>query len=436
MAERTLDVFIERSLIGSVREANDIWAFQYHPTWLENPTRLAIAPGLPLQAEEIVDGGSRRPVQWFFDNLLPEEDLRAQLAQETKLEAADAFGLLQRYGAESAGALTLLPPGTEWPAHGRRPLSETEIRSRIRALPRATLEAKAPKKMSLAGAQHKLPIIVDDGIFEPVGSEPSTHILKPDHRPPDSYPSSAANEWYVMQLAKNLALPVPMVTHRYCPEGESKDGNEAVYIIERFDRRRTGEGTTRIHAIDACQLMNLDRSFKYSAMSAEILGQIADRTRSRAQARLRLFRWCLFNAMTGNADAHLKNLSFLVTPNGIELAPFYDLITTAVFEAERPGKWQSVRMPIQIGKARHYEELSRDDCLALAGELRIAKRAAVTLIDQAIRDMALESGRLLATFEAKPFPKSASAQHGGETRVLRQIRRVVIHDMLKRLNPS
>ena len=435
VADRILDVFIERSIVGALGERDGVWTFKYDAAWLESATCFPIAPGLPLQAVGIVDGGTHRPVQWFFDNLLPEEDLRERLAKETHIEAADAFGLLERYGAESAGALTLLAPGAARPDAGRRALSDSEIRSRIRALPRTSLEARAPKKMSLAGAQHKLPVILDDGLFEPVGSEPSTHILKPDHRQPDRYPSSAVNEWYVMHLAANLGLPVPVVIHRYCPDAESKQGNEALFIVERFDRRKTPQGTARIHAIDACQLMNVDRSFKYGLMSAETLRRIADTTRSRAATRLRLFRWCIFNAITGNADAHLKNLSFLVTRDGIELAPFYDLIATAIFESEKPGSWGTVKMPIEIGRARQYGKLSRDDCVTLASELRIAERAAVTMLDQMLRAMEAESDRLLAGFEEKPFPRSASAQRAGETRVLRQIRRVVIHDMLKRLAP-
>ncbi|SFG25413.1 HipA N-terminal domain-containing protein [Neptunomonas qingdaonensis] len=54
-----------------------------------------------------------RPVQWFFDNLLPEEGARELLASGAKIDKADAFGLLETFGAESAGAMTLLPPNEE-----------------------------------------------------------------------------------------------------------------------------------------------------------------------------------------------------------------------------------------------------------------------------------------------------------------------------------
>ena len=67
--------------------------------------------------------------------------------------------------------------------------------------------------MSLAGAQHKLAIVVKDGeLFEPAGATPSTHILKPNH-PDVEYCHSVLNEWFVMRLANRLGLDVPDVSY-------------------------------------------------------------------------------------------------------------------------------------------------------------------------------------------------------------------------------
>ena len=74
------------------------------------------------------------------------------------------------------------------------------------------LTKSAIKRMSLAGAQHKLAIVVKDGeLFEPAGATPSTHILKPNH-PDVEYCHSVLNEWFVMRLAKRLGLDVPDVS--------------------------------------------------------------------------------------------------------------------------------------------------------------------------------------------------------------------------------
>jgi len=138
-----------------------------------------------------LDGASQRPVQWYFDNLLPEEDQRVLLAGDAKLDAADAFGLLAWYGAESAGSVTLLPPdAAPQTAEPLRPLPDDALEARIRQLPKAPLTHAAIKRMSLAGAQHKLAVVLQDGaLFEPAGATPSTHILKPDH-PDEDYPQA------------------------------------------------------------------------------------------------------------------------------------------------------------------------------------------------------------------------------------------------------
>ncbi len=435
MDERRLLVYLEQDLIGELAEVNNLWCFTYDPEWVGKDDSFSIAPGLPLGSEAIVDGATKRPVQWFFDNLLPEEALRARFAREKRIAEADAFGLLEAYGAESAGSLTLLSPGTRLPPSGRRPLSEAELAQRVRDLPRESLEARAPKKMSLAGAQHKLPVIVEeDRYFEPEGAEPSTHILKPDHPDADTYPSSVANEWAVMQLAARLGLRVAATLHRYCPAGECAEGNVPIYLIERFDRVRDSGRVRRIHAIDACQLLNIDRTYKMNAMTIEALKDVAEATRSRGVSRLRLYEWALFNVLVGNRDAHLKNLSFFVGTRGIELAPHYDLLCTAVFDAgDRVHEWMDLEMSLALPGATRYAQVTRAAVLALADELGVGRPAAVRMLDRMLRDARPAMDALIAAFEQSPRPASAAASRGGALRVLRQIRHVVMEAMTRRL---
>lgn len=215
---RTLCAYIDQSFVGTLSENTGVWSFQYDEAWVTSGYELS--PGLPLQEEAHVDGGTTRPVQWFFDNLLPEEGARQQLLtfiKDGKTVAPDAWTLLAQFGAESAGALTLLPPGAALPDAGLNLLSNEELEARIQAMPRQPLTAKAPKKMSLAGAQQKLPIVVIEGaLYEPTGTRASTHILKPDVLS-EHYPSSAVNEWFSARLAQKMGLDVPPVELRYVP---------------------------------------------------------------------------------------------------------------------------------------------------------------------------------------------------------------------------
>jgi len=46
---------------------------------------------------------------------------------------------------------------------------------------------------------------------------------------------------------------------------------------------------------------------------------------------LSLLNWVIFNYLIGNSDAHGKNISLLLLPEGPMLAPFYDLLSTRIY---------------------------------------------------------------------------------------------------------
>ena len=108
MSKRTLQVLINGALVGTLVDENNLWGFQYNEAWLQSPSAFALSPALPLTAALQLDGGTTRPVQWFFDNLLPEEELRKVIGKEEAIKAADAFGLLERLGAGESEALKTL----------------------------------------------------------------------------------------------------------------------------------------------------------------------------------------------------------------------------------------------------------------------------------------------------------------------------------------
>jgi serine/threonine-protein kinase HipA len=155
MAARTLVAYANGRRVGIVSDDSGIWSFTYDKDWLAREDAFELSPAFPLAAGSFVDGSSQRPVQWFFDNLLPEEEMRIALAREARVEAGDAWGLLAYYGRESAGALTLLAEGEHEASGGLQPLSYANLEARIQAMPQHALTATAPKRMSAAGAQQK-----------------------------------------------------------------------------------------------------------------------------------------------------------------------------------------------------------------------------------------------------------------------------------------
>jgi serine/threonine-protein kinase HipA len=434
MSGRSLRASINQQEVGSLQEVAGLWSFQYTPDWLANPKGFALSPHIPLSAQPLLDGASQRPVQWYFDNLLPEEDQRVLLAKDARLDAADAFGLLAWYGAESAGSVTLLPPeAAPQTIELLRPLPDDALQARIRQLPKSPLTHAAIKRMSLAGAQHKLAVVLEDGaLFEPAGATPSTHILKPDH-PDADYPHSVINEWFVMRLARRLGLDVPEVHRRYVPS--------PVYLIDRFDRVAGAQGWQRRHAIDACQLLGLDRSFKYTQGSMDSLAALANACRSPAVARSRLFGWLVFNVLVGNSDAHLKNLSFLVSHEGVQLAPFYDLLSVATYDSpafDKSGWPAQTQLAWPILGVRHFSDIRRGLLLEAGVALNLVKGTAERLLENLRSRIVSEAEALYAEVEAENAriaharPELAATM-AGESRCVRAISHTVIKEMARQI---
>jgi serine/threonine-protein kinase HipA len=393
---RELKTYVDHQFVGTLREDNNLWVFEYDPAWSAHPQGFDLSPALPRDVAEHRDGGSVRPVQWYFDNLLPEEDLRRIVAKDAGIKSAeDAFALLEYLGAESAGSLTLLLPGVALPEQqALRPLSFEELNKRIEDLPRDSLQKEAPKRMSIAGAQHKLLVVFKEegekraDLYEPVGAVASTHILKPDHPRQETYPASTFLEWLTMQLARAANLSIPRVTLLNVPR--------PVYLIERFDRvtdagamkPETGDtppATRRLHAIDACQLLNKSRIFKHSGASVEALREVCEQMGDTLTAPLRLFRWLVFNLLVANDDCHLKNLSFLVGPEGISLAPHYDLLATAVYHtraiAGAEGRWPDVEMAVRLSdEIRNFKDVTPEAVMAAAATLGVPDSVALRAV--------------------------------------------------------
>lgn len=421
---RELVATINGRPVGRLLEQANLWSFEYADEWIESGFDLS--PHLRRAAGRIDDGASERPVQWFFDNLLPEEQARELLAKDAKLPGADAFALLAHYGRESAGAITLRAPGDAVGRSGFEPLTDADLSERIARLPQQGLAAGAPKEMSNAGAQHKLSVCLREGaLYLPMGETPSTHLLKPDHLDRDEYPHSVANEYFVMRLAARMGLPVPSVHIRFVPQ--------AVYLIDRFDRVTSGDEVTRLHIIDACQLLNIDRTFKYRQATADTLVKIIGYCTNRARARQDLAAWVLFNALTGNGDAHLKNLSFHVDTKGVQLAPFYDLVSTESYRAAAGNepRWPHRDLSTLMGQAQTFEQVSLEQFLAFADALGATRTAAKRLVSQFASGIEAAAKQLYDEFEALAVPADARA---GQLHVLRGIREVVIREMVAKLS--
>ncbi len=431
---RRLLVGMNDDVIGMLSENNDVWSFDYEAAWAKSAGSFDLSPELPRAQLSHVDGSSKRTVQWYFDNLLPEETQRVLLCKQAGIRGDDSFALIQYLGAESAGSLVLVPAGEKLTGSGTiAPLSFPDLSRRIQQLPRTSLSHEAPKRMSVAGAQDKLLVVYKDGqLFEPLGVEPSTHLLKPEHVSED-YTNSVINEFAMMTLASRVGLPTPLVYRLYVPE--------PVYVVERFDRELVANGKTqRRHIVDACQLLNKPRAYKYSAASLESLAQCIALCTNKARARLELFKWLLFNVLIGNDDIHLKNLSFGISNAGIEICPFYDLLSTAVYHthayADERAIWPNLQMMIPLPSATTFAAVNRESLIRAGSALGLT----ATIAERELKSMTKKiSSELDVVFEHiemanRSVPEAGGLRQAGDLRLLRAIKHIIFRDMLAQVS--
>lgn len=366
MASEFLEVFLHDRRAGTLRRKdNGNLQFHYERAYVEAGGQ-PLSLNLPLREEAF----PHRDCLAFFGNLLPEEDVRAQLALTTGISASNDYRLLERLGGDVAGAVTLLAPGESPPDTGQNelePLSPERLDEILTELPQRPLAADEAGeiRLSLAGAQSKLPVVeVDGGFALPHGSGlPTTHILKPE---PARFPGLVANEFFCMRLAAAAGLEVAEVAR-------AKTASGLPYlIVTRYDRDLTQEPARRLHQEDLCQALGKPHFEKYQAEGGpgvvEAMALIDDASSAPARDRPQLWLALVFNVLIGNCDAHGKNYSLLYDSRAPRLAPLYDLVSTAAYDE------LARRLAMSIDGARKLEEVDHDAWQRLADEIGFAPR--------------------------------------------------------------
>lgn len=346
---RALSVWWDKAIVGTLRlDADGGMVFQYHGDWLADASKRPLSISLPKRAGAF----KRRACRPFFAGLLPEEGQLDAVARKLGLTKTNDFGLLEALGGDVAGALTLWPQGEPPPtARDSEPklLEDDDLVSLLDVLPkRPLLAGEEGLRLSLAGAQAKLPVVVIDGrIALPAPGQPTTHILKPTI---PRFPATTENEALMMGLARAIGLSVAPVEARAV-------AHRPYLLVTRHDRSRDAGVVTRLQQEDFCQAMGIPPEQKYAAEGGPTFKKSFDLLRSVATRPaveiLKLLDAAIFNAIIGNADAHGKNFSLLYDDGEIVLAPLYDLVCTVAYED------LSARFAMKFARAATLDEITQ-----------------------------------------------------------------------------
>lgn len=334
-----------------------------------------LSPNLPLAARSAGPG-----VEAFFENLLTEGAARTALARRLHVDPRQIVGLVYGIRHDLAGAvgLRVRPRGgaakacasdesdersersepatasSAGPAPAFRPIRDDELLLRLRDPARHPMwlwdgiegsDEDGFRPVTVAGVQAKLTVIKRDGRWGfAVGSgadRATTHILKFSR--PDM-PILVLNEFLTMRLAERSGLRTARVG---LAEVGGSGGGETFRILEvgRFDRSLEPDGRIlRRHVVDACQALGKSVFRKYErpfgdgrdvrdariGVSWPMVTDLADFAADRAAFTEALWEGFVFNMIVRNSDAHGKNWSFVVGPDGLTVTPLYDLVNVAV----------------------------------------------------------------------------------------------------------
>jgi serine/threonine-protein kinase HipA len=367
VTEGRLDVWCFDERAGTLVDGAEGLRFSYAEDWTTSG-RPPLSQSLPLSG---AFPGSA--VSAYFGGLLPEGTPRDVLARQLGVSVGNDFGLLEQLGGDTAGAVTLLPPGTvpgppgtdvEW-------LSDDQLVTVIEELPRRPMHAdeNGEYRLSLAGVQDKLPVIVgvDGRVGLTKGRTPSTHILK---TPIARFDDTVANEALCPVFGRRLGVDTVNATpHRI--------GRTEFLLVERYDRRHGDDSVRRLHQEDFCQALGISSNRKYQSEGGPTLPDCFALLRRAAavpaREASRLLDFVALSFLVGNHDAHGKNYSLLYGPDASKavLAPAYDVLSTIAYENVRP---MSRKMAMSIGKEYRpdYVRPRHLDALLASAELGAA----------------------------------------------------------------
>jgi HipA-like protein len=294
---RALSAWVNGKLAGEWRiPARGETEFRYDSGWVESEAGRPLSLCLPLG----LDTGSikGRPVEYYFDKLLPDADLiRKRLQDRFRTASRSAFDLLAAIGRDCVGTVQLLrldEQPKDVHAIEALPLSEAEVeRALIQTVsppPFAAHPADDDFRVSIAGAREKTAFLRHEGRWcRPLGATPTTHIFK---------------------------LPLGVVG------GTQADMRSSVEN-EWLDIARILRGSVNRDDDPACLLM------------------------------AQLLFW-----MLAATDGHAKNFSIRLLSRGrFQLTPLYDVLSIWPIMGEGPDKilWRNARLAMSVrGNNKHY----------------------------------------------------------------------------------
>jgi serine/threonine-protein kinase HipA len=319
----TLGVGLNGKIIGYLNQnTKGQITFRFTESYLLMSDRPVLSQSFEDDLFRTYYGKDRLPPS-FFANLIPEHGaLRDLIENNLRVSPGDDLALLEAVGRDLPGAVEIVRVDED-----NLPVQEDLEVSLPVADHEDVLKKEPGLRFSLAGVQMKFSVLRDpDRITLPASNQDGEWIVKLGSA---RFPFTVENEYAMMQWAMSAGFDVPE-----CHLQDAKtvsgslrkhtDFGDRVFVIRRYDR----QAGLRIHQEDFAQVTNLRPELKYDHIKYEQCGGLIKQLLG-DDAYYEFIRRLTFVIASGNADAHLKNWSFLyLDKQQPSLAPMYDQVCT------------------------------------------------------------------------------------------------------------
>ncbi|MBR7747759.1 type II toxin-antitoxin system HipA family toxin [Undibacterium baiyunense] len=415
--QNTLNVWFNGTPVGQWRNKANSSTFTYFNEWLEDEGGRPLSLSMPFTASN--DAYSGQVVINYFDNLLPGSDIiRRRLAMRHNTGGTSPFQLLEAIGRDCVGAAQILPVDVQPEdlfSIRKRPLDEQAIAKLLRDTTNPNAfghhDDNQDFRISIAGAQEKNALLYHQGgWYLPIGSTPTTHILKLPLGLVGSMradmSTSIENEWLCSIILEGFNLPIAKTEILQFEE-------QKVLSVERFDRKYSDDRSwiVRLPQEDMCQALGCSPLNKYQrdgGPGIEAIMRLLLGSESAVKDRQNFFKTQVIFWLLAAIDGHAKKFSIFLQPNArYQATPIYDVLSAHPVIGTGPNMIspQDAKLAMAVrGSANYYhlQPIQRRHWSSVAKQVGLGAITAEEIIEEVLAQVpkVVESvyGRLPANF--------------------------------------
>jgi serine/threonine-protein kinase HipA len=317
----------------------------------------------------------------YFAGLLPEGRRLTALRRAVKTSADDDLSLLLAVGADVIGDVQILPTGVT--PHEVAPMVEVRDFSDVnfRELFARSVGA-SPDQIGIPGVQEKVSARM---MTLPVHEPGASHLLKLN--PPD-LPALVENEAFFLEAARSSGLRA--ADARLVTDAQGEHG----LLVCRFDRHVDAAGRLAARAFeDGCQVLGRYPADKYAVTAEQVCAALCSHADTPLVAARELVRQLAFAYLTGNGDAHAKNLAILHVDDEWRVSPAFDVPCSYLYGDA------TVALPVA---GRAGADVPRRAFVELGRTLGLPERAVGSSLDE----LCERADGWLPGLDSLPFPRA------------------------------